>query len=174
MHWWTTRFPPMHSNYYSSIGLFTSSGVGTSCPALPCTIFLSESNLPATSRSMTVHFGANFQHVLMYSAAGMSFSIISNHQWQFADSRIPDSFSTCFKDSGTTSTFWQLQLTIISHLQSLCNLQIVVAIIIPNHGGRCVTTFTKKLKSAGWCISNLEKVFFLNLVTLSGGAAIWS
>ncbi len=79
MHRWTTRFPPLHSKSISSIGLFTPSGVGTSCPALPHAIFLSASNLPATSTHAASHFYTNLQHVLMYSAAGMSFSIISNH-----------------------------------------------------------------------------------------------
>ena len=68
-----------------------------------------------------------------------------------------------FKYSVTTSTFWQLQLTIISHLQFLRNLQMVVAIIIPNHDGRCVITFAKKLKSKGWCISKHDDLFFPNL-----------
>ncbi len=53
--------------------------VGTSCPILPCTIFLSASNLPATSTSTATHLCANLQHVLIYSAAGMSLSIISDH-----------------------------------------------------------------------------------------------
>jgi hypothetical protein len=69
----------------------------------------------------------------------------------------------CFKDSSATSTFWQLQLIIISHLQSLCNLQMVMAIIIPDHDRCCNTTFSKKLKSAGWCMSKLNNESFPNL-----------
>jgi hypothetical protein len=65
-----------------------------------------------------------------------------------------------FKDSNTTSTFWQLQLTLIAQLRCLRNLQMLVVIIIPNQDGRCVKTFSRQLKSAGWCISKFDDVFF--------------
>ncbi len=40
-----------------------------------------------------------------------------------------------FRDSNTTSSFWQLQSSIITQLCSLRNLQLVVAVILPNHDG---------------------------------------
>ncbi len=66
-------------------------------------------------------------------------------------------------DSKTTSTFWQFQSSIIAQLWTLQNLQMIVALIIPDHNGRCVKTFRRQLKSTGWCISQFDDVFFPNL-----------
>jgi hypothetical protein len=68
-----------------------------------------------------------------------------------------------FWDSETTSTFWQLQSAIVAQLWTLQNLQMIVAVIIPNHNGRCVKSFHRQLKSTGWCISQFDDVFFPNL-----------
>jgi hypothetical protein len=38
-----------------------------------------------------------------------------------------------FRDSDTTSHFWQLQTSIVNELRALCSLQIVDAIVIPDH-----------------------------------------
>ena len=65
-----------------------------------------------------------------------------------------------FRDSDTTSLFWQLQSSIIAQLCSLCNLQLVVAVILPNHDGHCVKSFAKPLKLAGWSISAFNDVYF--------------
>jgi hypothetical protein len=54
-----------------------------------------------------------------------------------------------FKDSDTTSTFWQLQGTIVAQLRSLRDLQVVIAIVLTDHDGRCVTSFVTSLKSKG-------------------------
>jgi hypothetical protein len=43
--------------------------------------------------------------------------------------------SLCFKDSKTTSTFWQLQGTIVTQLQALHDFQVVVAIVLSDHDG---------------------------------------
>jgi hypothetical protein len=68
-----------------------------------------------------------------------------------------------FWDSKTTSTFWQLQLSIVIKLQTLQNLQMIVATIIPDHDGHCVITFMRQLKSAGWCMLLFNDVFFPDL-----------
>jgi hypothetical protein len=68
--------------------------------------------------------------------------------------------SLCFKDSDMTATFWQVQTTIIAQLRCLCNLQVFVAIVIPDHDGRCVKSFIRQLKTSGWCISTFDDVFF--------------
>ena len=65
-----------------------------------------------------------------------------------------------FKDSDTTATFWQVQTTIIAQLRCLRNLQVFVAIVIPDHEGRCVKLFIRQLKTSGWCISTFDDVFF--------------
>jgi hypothetical protein len=46
-----------------------------------------------------------------------------------------------FWDSDTTSHFWQLQASIVAQLQAICSLQMVVAIVMPDHDGRCVKSF---------------------------------
>jgi hypothetical protein len=65
-----------------------------------------------------------------------------------------------FKVSNTTSTFWQVQSTTIAQLRSLRNLQLVVAIIIPDHDGHCVKHFARTLKAVGWFISQSDDVSF--------------
>jgi hypothetical protein len=64
--------------------------------------------------------------------------------------------SLCFKDSDTTSTFWQLHGTIVAQLRSLRDLQVVVAIVLTDHDGRCVTSFVTSLKSKGWRITHSD------------------
>jgi hypothetical protein len=64
--------------------------------------------------------------------------------------------SLCFKDSDTTSTFWQLQGTIVAQLPSLRDLQVVIAIVLPDHDGQCVTSFVTSLKSKGWRITHSD------------------
>ncbi len=64
--------------------------------------------------------------------------------------------SLCFKDSDTTSTFWQLQGTIVAQLHSLHDLQVVIAIVLPDHDGRCVTSFVTSFKSKGWRITRSD------------------
>jgi hypothetical protein len=68
--------------------------------------------------------------------------------------------SLCFQDSDTTTHFWQLQATIASQLRAIRSLQMIVAIIIiPDHDGRCVKSFTTSLKSTGWCLSSTKTTF---------------
>ena len=65
----------------------------------------------------------------------------------------------CFKDSKTTSTFWQLQGTIVSQLQTLRDLQVVMAIVLSDHDGHCVTGFVKTMHSNGWKISKHDVTY---------------
>jgi hypothetical protein len=67
-----------------------------------------------------------------------------------------------FKDSNTTLTFRQVQTTIIAQLRCLHDLQVFVAIIIPDHDGRCIKSFTRQVKISGWCTSAFNDVFFPN------------
>ena len=68
--------------------------------------------------------------------------------------------SLWFKDSDTTSTFWQLQGSILTQLRTLRDLQVVVTIILPNHDNHCVKSFIKTLSSNGWMLSKHEKSLF--------------
>ena len=65
-----------------------------------------------------------------------------------------------FRDSDTTSSFWQLQSSIIAQLCSLRNLQLVVAVILPNHDWHRVKSFARTLKSAGWSVLMFNNVYF--------------
>ncbi len=44
-----------------------------------------------------------------------------------------------FTDSDTIATSWQLQGTIVAQLRSLCDLQVIVATVLPNHDGQCLS-----------------------------------
>ncbi len=68
-----------------------------------------------------------------------------------------------FRDSKTTSTFWQLQSTIVAQLRSLQDLQMVVAIILLDHNGKCVKSFILLLKWLGW-VRSLSNVCFMDVV----------
>jgi hypothetical protein len=56
--------------------------------------------------------------------------------------------SYCFQTSEVTSSFWKLQLLIIAQLHLIWSLSIVVAIVIPDHDGRAIKSFTKGLEAA--------------------------
>ena len=73
-----------------------------------------------------------------------------------------------FRDSDTTSHFWQLQTSVVTELRALCSLQIVVAIVIPDHNGKCVKSFYNVLKSAGWCLTSTDTSFPTHGDTISG------
>jgi hypothetical protein len=64
-----------------------------------------------------------------------------------------------FKDSKTTSTFLQLQGTIVTQLQVLRDLQVVVAIVLSDHDGCCVTSFVRNLHSNGWKLLKNDVLF---------------
>jgi hypothetical protein len=66
-----------------------------------------------------------------------------------------------FRDSDTTSSFWQLQSFIVAQLRSLRNLQMVVALVLSDHDRTCVKSFARILKTAGWSISTFDDVYFL-------------
>ncbi len=74
-----------------------------------------------------------------------------------------------FRDSKMTSKFWQIQATIIAQLRSLRNLQVVVAVIIPNHDGKCLHSFQHTLKNAGWLLSAHDGVSFNSIGDLVAG-----
>jgi hypothetical protein len=65
-----------------------------------------------------------------------------------------------FRDSDTASSFWQLQSSIVAQLRSLRNLQMVVAVVLPDHDRTCVKSFTRNLKAAGWTMSRFDDVYF--------------
>jgi hypothetical protein len=62
----------------------------------------------------------------------------------------------CFQTSEVTTSFWKLQLSIIAQLCLIQLLSFIVAVVIPNHDGRSVQTFTKGLKAAHWKVTSRE------------------
>ncbi len=68
-----------------------------------------------------------------------------------------------FRDSETAIKFWQVQATIIAQLRSLRNLQVVIAVIISDHDGRCICSFRRTLENAGWILSSHDGVSFLGM-----------
>ncbi len=77
-----------------------------------------------------------------------------------------------FKDSKTTSTFWQLQGMIVSQLRTLRDLQVVVAIVLSDHDGRCVTAFVKTMHSNGWKISKHDVTFPIHGDSIAGACHV--
>jgi hypothetical protein len=77
-----------------------------------------------------------------------------------------------FQMSKTTTTFWQIQATIISQLRLIQLLSIIIAMIHPDHDGRSVKTFSANLKSNGWVLSSTD-VFYPNLGdTIAGSCCL--
>jgi hypothetical protein len=48
----------------------------------------------------------------------------------------------------------------------------IVAIIIPDHDGKCVKSFSTSLRSTGWCLSSTETAFPTNGDTISSSCRI--
>jgi hypothetical protein len=67
-----------------------------------------------------------------------------------------------FQIREVTSSFWKLQLLIIAQLHLIRLLSIVVAIIIPDHDGRAVKSFTNGLEAAHWKVTS-RAVSYLNI-----------
>jgi len=67
-----------------------------------------------------------------------------------------------FQTSEVTSSFWKLQLSIIAQLRLIWSLSVVVAIVIPDHDGRAVKSFTKGLEAAHWKVS-LRAISYLDI-----------
>jgi len=61
--------------------------------------------------------------------------------------------SYCFRTSEVTSSFWKLQLSIITQLCLIRSLSVVMAIVIPDHDGRAAKSFAKGLEAAHWKVS---------------------
>jgi hypothetical protein len=61
-----------------------------------------------------------------------------------------------FQTSEVTTLFWKLQLSIIAQLRLIRSLSVIMAIVIPDHDGRSVQTFTKGLKAAHWKVTSRE------------------
>jgi hypothetical protein len=80
--------------------------------------------------------------------------------------------SLWFWDSDTTLLFWQLQTSIVAEPRAIHSLQVVVAIVIPDHDGKCVRSFYKALKSAGWCLSSTETLFPTHGDTILGSCRV--
>jgi hypothetical protein len=64
--------------------------------------------------------------------------------------------SYCFQTSEVTTSIWKLQLSIIMQLCLIRLLSAIVAIVIPDHDGRSVQTFTKGLTAAHWKVTSRE------------------
>jgi hypothetical protein len=58
-----------------------------------------------------------------------------------------------FRTSEVTTSFWKLQLSIITQLSLIRLLSIIVAIVNPDHDGRSINAFTRGLTSAHWKVS---------------------
>jgi hypothetical protein len=69
---------------------------------------------------------------------------------------------TIFKPARSQPHFWKLQLSIIAQLCLIQSLSIAIAIVIPDHNGRSISTFTRGLMAADWKVSSRE-VSYINI-----------
>jgi hypothetical protein len=77
-----------------------------------------------------------------------------------------------FQTSKTTTTFWQIQATIILQLRLMQSLSIIIAMIHPDHNGGSMKTFSLNLKSTGWVLSSTD-VFYPDLGdTIAGSCCL--
>jgi hypothetical protein len=67
-----------------------------------------------------------------------------------------------FRDSDTTTKFWQVQAGLVVDLRLVRLLWLVITTIHPDHNGGSVKSFTPNLKSKGWIVSS-EDVYFPDL-----------
>jgi hypothetical protein len=76
--------------------------------------------------------------------------------------------SPCFRDSDTTTKFWQVQAGLVADLQLVRSLWLIIATIHPYHDSGSVKSFTSNLKSKGWIVSS-EDVYFPDLGDTTAG-----
>jgi hypothetical protein len=77
-----------------------------------------------------------------------------------------------FRDSDTTTKFWQVQAGLVVDLRLVRLLWLVIATIHPDHDGGSVKSFTSNLKSKVWIVSS-EDVYFPDLGdTIDGGCRV--
>ncbi len=88
-----------------------------------------------------------------------------NHIRASGDTSVIHSYlihSPRFQTSKTTTTFWQIQATIISQLCLIQSVSIIITMIHPDSNGSSVKMFSSNLKSNGWVLS-LTDVFYPDL-----------
>jgi hypothetical protein len=64
-----------------------------------------------------------------------------------------------FQTSEVTSSFWQLQLSIIAQLRLIRLLSVVVAVVIQDHDRRSVTAFIRGLLAAHWKVKSIDVAY---------------
>jgi hypothetical protein len=87
---------------------------------------------------------------------------MQNHIRSLGDTSLVHGYmihSPRFRDSNTTTKFWQVQAAIISDLRLIRSLWIVITTIHPDHDGRSVKTFISNLKLKGWVVLSEDVSF---------------
>jgi hypothetical protein len=64
-----------------------------------------------------------------------------------------------FQTSKVTSSFWKLQLLIITQLRLIRLLSVVVAVVIRDHNRQSVTAFVRGLLAAHWKVESMDVVY---------------
>ncbi len=117
-------------------------------------------NLPFTIRLMcnTTEAGRSLFHKFAPSAKVFETgNDLLNHIRSLGEQSVISGYlinSYCFQTSEVTSLFWKLQLSIVAQLCLIRLLSIVAAIVIPNHDGQAVKSFTKGLAAAHWKVTS--------------------
>jgi hypothetical protein len=67
-----------------------------------------------------------------------------------------------FCSSNITTSFWKLQLSIITQLSLMQSLLTIVAVVIPDHNCCSVSAFVKGLTATHWKVTSWE-VYYANI-----------
>jgi hypothetical protein len=107
--------------------------------------------------------GRSFFHEFAASAKDYnSGNVLLNHISASGDTSVIHRYlinSYRFQTSKVTTSFWNLQLSIIAQLCLIRLFSIVVAIIIHDHDGRSVTAFTQGLTAVHWKVTTREVLY---------------
>ena len=155
----------MHSKCCASVGLSTPLAVITlpplSCrdPSLSASNLLVINTILVMPSSRNLHIARKF--LIMGRISSITFAPLAIALKSTATSFILFGF-------GTADDFTILATPSVHCGCVLHSLQMVVAIVIPDHDGKCVKSFTTSLKLAGWCLSLTDTSFPTHVNTILG------
>jgi len=157
-----TNFRAKHSRCCASVGPSTPLAAATSPPPSRLAPFHSVSNLLAISMTLVAPYSGS--SLIAHKSSSMA-RICSTTSAPLAIVLRFMAISSILFDFGTVT---QLH-TFGNHRHPLwLSSQVFVAIVIPDHDGKCVKLFYNALKSAGWCLTSTDTSFPTHGDTISG------
>ena len=103
-----------------------------------------------------------FQEFAAYAKVFNSGNDLLNHIHASSDTAVIHGYLINvyrFQTSEVTTSFWKLQLLIITQFRLIRLLSIVIAIVIPDHDGHSISAFIQGLPAANWKVSSREVLY---------------